>query len=254
MNWLDLVLGLGATRDRQRYHRDINAWWGRHDALLTAATGLSAYLVHELHVANEARDGDWTDDVLRRAVDLHPGTGDVAVLHAMRAFANDDTDGAQRAVGSFLKTGAYPIAATTGYLLAALLADREGSHRDTGHWLREALRVVERRLSYRPLTFVPRHATALLRARIGTFGPLDDVAAQAIRALDLTPKKASVPLTTQERAVLELLVSQLTVPGIAMELAVSPNTIRTHLKSLYLKLDVHTRADAVARARLARLL
>jgi LuxR family maltose regulon positive regulatory protein len=49
--------------------------------------------------------------------------------------------------------------------------------------------------------------------------------------------------------VLRYLPTNLRVPEIAWELFVSPNTIRTHLRNVYAKLGVHTRADAVKRAR-----
>ena len=38
-------------------------------------------------------------------------------------------------------------------------------------------------------------------------------------------------------------------PEIASELFVSQNTIRAHLRNVYAKLGVHSRADAVKRAR-----
>ena len=45
------------------------------------------------------------------------------------------------------------------------------------------------------------------------------------------------------------LPSNLTAPEIAAELFVSTNTVRTHLRHIYAKLDAHSRTEAVARAR-----
>ena len=57
------------------------------------------------------------------------------------------------------------------------------------------------------------------------------------------------PLTPAERRVLGLLPTHLTDAQMAERLFVSRNTIKTHVKSLYRKLDVSSRADAVGRAR-----
>jgi LuxR family maltose regulon positive regulatory protein len=56
------------------------------------------------------------------------------------------------------------------------------------------------------------------------------------------------PPSTAELAVLRLLGSELSARQIGQELFLSANTIRTHTRSIYRKLDVNTRADAVARA------
>jgi len=49
--------------------------------------------------------------------------------------------------------------------------------------------------------------------------------------------------------VLRYLPTNLSAPEIAAELFVSLNTIRTHMRNVYAKLDVHSRAAAVTRAR-----
>lgn len=61
------------------------------------------------------------------------------------------------------------------------------------------------------------------------------------------------PLSARERDVLRLLAAGLPGPDIARELAIGHSTVRTHLKSLYGKLDVHSRDQAIARARALRL-
>jgi LuxR family maltose regulon positive regulatory protein len=62
------------------------------------------------------------------------------------------------------------------------------------------------------------------------------------------------PLSNSEIRVLRYLPTNLSAPEIAGELTVSVNTIRTHMRHLYVKLDVHSRADAVNRARTLGLL
>jgi LuxR family maltose regulon positive regulatory protein len=56
------------------------------------------------------------------------------------------------------------------------------------------------------------------------------------------------PLSERELEVLRLLGSELGGPDIARELVVSPNTVRTHTKSIYAKLGVNSRRAAVRRA------
>jgi LuxR family transcriptional regulator, maltose regulon positive regulatory protein len=62
------------------------------------------------------------------------------------------------------------------------------------------------------------------------------------------------PLSERERDVLRLLPTLLPHTEIAGELFVSVNTVKTHVKSIYRKLDVSSRREAVARARQLRLL
>ena len=61
-------------------------------------------------------------------------------------------------------------------------------------------------------------------------------------------------LSEAELRVVRYLPSNLRAPEIAAELFVSTNTIRTHLRHVYAKLDAHGRAEAVARARQLGLL
>ena len=56
-------------------------------------------------------------------------------------------------------------------------------------------------------------------------------------------------LSEAELRVVRYLPSNLTASEIASELVVSTNTVRTHMRHIYAKLDAHTRSEAVARAR-----
>jgi DNA-binding NarL/FixJ family response regulator len=55
-------------------------------------------------------------------------------------------------------------------------------------------------------------------------------------------------LTDREREVLDLLARGLTNKEIAETLVISTNTVKRHLKAIFSKLDIHTRAAAVAKA------
>ncbi len=56
-------------------------------------------------------------------------------------------------------------------------------------------------------------------------------------------------LSKREQQILYLLDSDLSVPEIADELILAPSTVRSHIKSLYSKLDVHSRFEAIIRAK-----
>jgi LuxR family transcriptional regulator, maltose regulon positive regulatory protein len=56
-------------------------------------------------------------------------------------------------------------------------------------------------------------------------------------------------LSEAELRVVRYLPSNLKAPEIAAELYVSPNTVRTHIRHIYAKLDAHERNQAVGRAR-----
>ncbi|PNG22681.1 response regulator transcription factor, partial [Streptomyces cahuitamycinicus] len=61
-------------------------------------------------------------------------------------------------------------------------------------------------------------------------------------------------LSARERDVLRRLAEMRSTEEIATDLHVSVNTVKTHLKSIYRKLAVSRRGDAVRRAREARIL
>jgi LuxR family maltose regulon positive regulatory protein len=68
------------------------------------------------------------------------------------------------------------------------------------------------------------------------------------------PHQPTTILTERELSVLRYLPSRLTNAEIASECFVSVNTVKRHLKSIYTKLRVSSRAEAVERARLLGLL
>jgi LuxR family maltose regulon positive regulatory protein len=102
---------------------------------------------------------------------------------------------------------------------------------------------------------------------LGRRGDLDGVDPQLIAGLVAAPTAGPAagapaapgnglvePVTDRESVVLRYLPSLLTVVDIAGELGVSPNTVKTQMKSLYRKLSVENRRGAVQRARQLGLL
>ena len=67
------------------------------------------------------------------------------------------------------------------------------------------------------------------------------------------PKATPATLTRREAEILGLLTSGWSQKAIATELSISPKTVGTHIQNLLGKLDVHSRAELVARAYLLGL-
>jgi LuxR family maltose regulon positive regulatory protein len=91
-------------------------------------------------------------------------------------------------------------------------------------------------------------------ARPTAYGPLVAELLDALARDCGAPPGLLEPLSERERAVLRLLPTLLSYPEIAGELFVSVNTVKTHVKTIYRKLDVTSRRDAVTRARELRLI
>ena len=74
----------------------------------------------------------------------------------------------------------------------------------------------------------------------------------------VAPKRQNAPgkiaLSPREVTVLRFLASRLTQHEIADDLFVSMNTLKSHLRSLYLKLGVQSRVAAVENGRAAGLI
>ena len=68
------------------------------------------------------------------------------------------------------------------------------------------------------------------------------------------PPSGDGELSAREQGVLRYLQTRLTTREIVGELFISMNTLKSHLKSIYRKLDASSRSDAVARARTVGLL
>ena len=68
------------------------------------------------------------------------------------------------------------------------------------------------------------------------------------------PSTLQEPLKERELAVLRFLSTNLTAAEIGNELILSVHTVKTHMRKLYAKLDVHTRAEAVQQGRALGLL
>jgi LuxR family transcriptional regulator, maltose regulon positive regulatory protein len=101
------------------------------------------------------------------------------------------------------------------------------------------------------LEALPRHETvhAALLAAI-----LDVLHGSSLAAQDQSSSPPSEDLSPSELRVLRYLPTNLSRPEIASELSVSVNTVNTHVRNIYAKLQARDRSSAVQRARELRLL
>jgi LuxR family maltose regulon positive regulatory protein len=97
---------------------------------------------------------------------------------------------------------------------------------------------------------VPAYAQQLLEAFEGNAMDHGLHAGEHPSPLDEPPPSSLIePLSERELEVLRWLTSDLTSTEIADALCVSVNTLRTHIKHIYAKLDVHRRYQAIDRAK-----
>jgi ATP/maltotriose-dependent transcriptional regulator MalT len=67
-------------------------------------------------------------------------------------------------------------------------------------------------------------------------------------------KHAGVSLSVRERMIVRLMGDGLSNKRIARHLSIAPETVKSHAKSIFLKLTVQTRAQAVYRAAILGLI
>ena len=140
-------------------------------------------------------------------------------------------------------------------LVHALACDRLGDSRGAEHDLERALEFAEPDGQVFPFVLIrpvellqrhPRHRTAHAALLSDV---LDVLAGSPLQPRSHEPVPLSEPLSDSELRVLGYLPSNLSAPEIATELFVSTSTVKTHMRQIYAKFDVHKRTDAVQRAR-----
>jgi LuxR family maltose regulon positive regulatory protein len=146
-----------------------------------------------------------------------------------------------------------------GWLLLAAHASERAREDDVQARLWEALSAASRISARRP--FVARHGEfdRLVADRLGGFGDLEGFARSVVDAAGRLqarsgPSERTPVLTAKERELLRELPLHQSIGQIAAKRGVSANTVKTHLRSIYGKLDARDRANAVENARSLGLL
>ena len=173
----------------------------------------------------------------------------VAALRAIAAFTADERE------------PLLPVSRTEAWIIGAIAHD--AIHDEPG-----ALRAIERALDLaepRGYSYpIIRHGApvrSLLRRRIASGTAHRAFAGELLSSLEQerSPRRSGGdplldPLSDRELTVLRFLPTMMSNAEIASELFVSVNTVKTHLKHIYRKLDVSERRDAVRRGRELHLL
>jgi LuxR family maltose regulon positive regulatory protein len=229
---------------------------GSH-ALASQVTGWMLAAQARLGRPGEARA------VLAAVDDERAGSGEIRDACAVICLAEGDPAGALDAVRDVLD-GTAPVIGYVTVVEADLLAGL--AYRELGD-LRAANQAAERALalaesdrlvlpfamtgSRELLEALPRHETA----HGALLTDILDVLRGSSPAAETQPPLLDVEeLSPGELKVLRYLPTNMSRPEIAGELSVSVNTVSTHVRSIYAKLQVRDRSSAVQRARELRLL
>jgi LuxR family transcriptional regulator, maltose regulon positive regulatory protein len=192
---------------------------------------------------------------IRRA----PDPGEPALLRALLQFDAGQPAAARRELSQVLDGTATCHLVTTevrAWLLAAAIEQDAGNITLAGERLRTALLLAEPVELLQPFT-ESRRFTELLIGGKGRFGRSEAFVDRILERLPPTTADESdalVRLTPAELEILRDLPSLLTVREIAEARTISMNTVKSHLRAIYRKLDVDGRRSAVETARSRGLL
>ena len=226
-------------------------------ALASQVTGWLIATQARLGMTGEARA------LLAALDDERASSGEIRNALAVICLAEGDPRGALGALHDVLEGTALVlgyVTVTEAHLLAGLAHRELGDQRAANQAAERALALAESDRVVLPfamtgsaglLEALPRHQTAhaALLADI-----LDVLHGSSPAAKDQHASPLIEELSPGELRVLRYLPTNLSRPEIAGELSVSLNTVSTHLRSIYAKLQVRDRSSAVQRARELRLL
>jgi LuxR family maltose regulon positive regulatory protein len=171
-----------------------------------------------------------------------------ALLHATVLLQQQDAEQAIVRL-SAIPAGAAPRLRASAELLTACAALLRGDEPLTETSLRRFLATAELHALTSPVLLVP----AEYRERLWRFAAQLDVDPQALAGLRAVPAPLRVApvriaLTPREEEVLRRLRETASLPEIAATLSVSSNTVKTQVRTLYRKLEVGNRDDALRAA------
>jgi LuxR family maltose regulon positive regulatory protein len=193
------------------------------------------------------------DDALLALALLSPDDGPSAEIVAATAYAEQGrTVALGRTLAQSTGDDRSPVSQVDRLLLEAVCAADRHSPQSSAALVERALEVASHDGVRRPF----REAPPCVRRVLSDHRDLMDrhpwlwgEGQPRARAVACSPGAPVEPLTPKELEVLGLLEELLSTQEIAEKMYVSVNTVRTHVRSILRKLDVHRRNGAVRRAR-----
>jgi LuxR family maltose regulon positive regulatory protein len=190
--------------------------------------------------------------------------GETTLIKAKLALSDGDPAAAVELIGSALGGSTATLRPSTAIELRALgaVATHQRGNDDAAlELVEDALTLAEPEGYLSPFLSVGAPLRELLVRRIRAGTAHRALAGELGEALDPQaagpPEQRSAlvldPLSEREAAVLRYLPTALSKAEIASEMFVSVNTVKTHMKNIYRKLDVTDRSHAVRRARTLHL-
>jgi LuxR family maltose regulon positive regulatory protein len=181
-----------------------------------------------------------------------------AVEAAVTRLARGDGLSALRRVEPLLEAQVtlHPTLRLHARLVAAVAAQAVGMPAASSEHLERALELSVDDGYRQPFLREGLALRPLLERHLAPPTAWDPLASQLLGSLAGADADAAMvePLSDRERDVLRLLPTLLSSAEMAAELFISVNTVKTHTKSIYRKLGVTSRREAVARTRELRLL
>jgi len=202
---------------------------------------------------------DDPDAVIRRIQRPASGTGFAAAMErvvlAKAHLARGDLDALPLLLDSLTETDPpYLGPAVDARILMAIVADRQ--HRDTAAlaMITEVIDLAAPEGLILPFVDAGPVVTALITRHRHVIARHLDFTQQLLTTPSVPPPVAPEPmigehLTERELIVLRYMPTMLKTAEIAKDLFISVNTVKTHQRAIYRKLDVTTRRAAVERAR-----
>jgi LuxR family maltose regulon positive regulatory protein len=260
---------LGLLKARVRFYQgDIAA----AKAELAAATAAASRLRDQVERAASLLEAEialyeggtaraW--EILTERARTAPTVAADAVLAGRLRLADGEPAAALEAVSACVAGTAAQtrLLDTVASLLVAACAHRRlGGQAAAASHLERALALAEADGLVRVFLDAGRGVRALLTVAIAPDGPHASFRGALLHRFDIQPTatwktpEQRTRLTRSERAVLRYLPSHLTNEEIAQDLCLSVNTVKSHLRTLYRKLGVTSRREAIARAMQLELL